>query len=84
LLLRAKLSSVTEKRVIPWTALARTISALLEATSLIKPYCVLLIGRLVAAPDHRLGDLRGAGLQAVHFEAPQNRRPRPSKPLARY
>jgi hypothetical protein len=47
-------------------------AALLEATSLIKPYCVLLIGRLVAAPDHRLGNLRGAGLQAISFEAPQN------------
>ena len=46
-------------------------AALLEATSLIKPYCVLLIGRLVAAPDHRLGNLKGAGLQAVSFEAPE-------------
>jgi hypothetical protein len=44
-------------------------TALLEATSLIKPYCVLLIGRLAAAPDHRLGNLRGAGLQAISFEA---------------
>jgi hypothetical protein len=46
-------------------------AALLEATSLIKPYCVLMIGRLIAAPDHRLGNLRGAGLQAISFEAPQ-------------
>jgi hypothetical protein len=46
-------------------------NALLSATSLIKPDCMFLIGRLAAAPDKALGNLRDAGLQAVSFEAPQ-------------
>jgi hypothetical protein len=46
-------------------------AALLEATSLIRPFCVFLIGRLNAPPDRGHGNLRGAGLQAVSFEAPQ-------------
>jgi hypothetical protein len=45
--------------------------ALLEATSLIKPYCVFIIGCLGGAPDRSLGNLRGTGLQALAFEAPQ-------------
>jgi GGDEF domain-containing protein len=46
-------------------------AALLAATSLIKPYCLFLVGRLAAAPDHGLDNLRGAGLQAVSFEVSQ-------------
>jgi len=45
--------------------------ALLAATSLIKPYCMFLVGRLGAAPDRGLGNLRNAGLLALSFEAPQ-------------
>jgi hypothetical protein len=45
--------------------------ALLTATSLIKSHCMFVIGRLAAAPDRGLGNLRDAGLQAVSFEAPQ-------------
>jgi hypothetical protein len=44
-------------------------AALLTATSLIKPYCLFLVGRLAAAPDHGLDNLRGSGLQALSFEA---------------
>jgi hypothetical protein len=45
--------------------------ALLTATSLIKPYCMFLVGHLSAEPGRGLGNLREAGLQAVSFEAPQ-------------
>jgi hypothetical protein len=45
-------------------------TALLEATSLMKPYCMFLTGGLAAAPDHGLSNLREAGLHAVSFEAP--------------
>jgi hypothetical protein len=46
-------------------------TALVAATSLIKPYCLFLIGRLAAPPDRGHANLREAGLQAVSFEAPQ-------------
>ena len=45
-------------------------TALLEATSLIRPYCMFLIGRLNAAPDHALGNLASAGLSGLSFDAP--------------
>ena len=45
-------------------------TALLAATSLIKPSCLFLVGRLSGAPDAGLDNLRGAGLQAVSFETP--------------
>ncbi len=44
--------------------------ALLAATSLIKPFCVLLVGRLNGSPDRGLRNLRSAGLQAISFDAP--------------
>jgi hypothetical protein len=44
--------------------------ALLAATSLIKPFCVLLVGRLNISPDRGLRNLRSAGLQAISFDAP--------------
>ena len=47
-------------------------AALLEATSLIHPYCLFLIGRLAGAPDHALGNLQNAGLAGLSFEAPLN------------
>jgi hypothetical protein len=46
-------------------------AALLEATSLIRPYCMFLIGHLAASPDHSLANLKDAGLHAISFEAPQ-------------
>jgi hypothetical protein len=46
-------------------------AALLEATSLIRPYCMFLIGRLNGAPDNALGNLHNAGLLGVSFEAPR-------------
>jgi hypothetical protein len=45
-------------------------AALLAATSLIKPSCLFLVGRLSGAPDGGLDNLRGAGLQGVSFEMP--------------
>jgi|SRR5579871_54158 len=47
-------------------------TALLEATSLIRPHCMFLIGRLNGAPDRGLGNLQNAGLSGVSFEAPKN------------
>ena len=46
-------------------------AALLEACTLMKPYCLFLIGRLKVTPGQGLGNLRNTGLQAVSFEAPQ-------------
>ena len=45
---------------------------LLEATSLIKPFCLFVIGRLTSAPTRKLSNLHNTGLQAVSFEAPQS------------
>lgn len=44
--------------------------ALLEATSLIKPFCMFIVGGLNGGAGHGLGNLRGLGLQALSFEAP--------------
>jgi hypothetical protein len=44
---------------------------LLEATSLIKPFCLFVIGRLTNAPTRKLSNLYNTGLQAVSFEAPK-------------
>jgi hypothetical protein len=46
-------------------------AALLEATSLIRPYCMFLIGRLNDTPDRGVGNLQNAGLSGVSFDAPQ-------------
>jgi hypothetical protein len=46
-------------------------AALLEACTLMKPYCLFLVGRLKTSPAQGLGNLRNTGLQAVSFEAPQ-------------
>ena len=46
-------------------------AALLEAISLIRPYCMFLIGRLNGAPDNALGNLQNTGLSGVSFDAPQ-------------
>jgi hypothetical protein len=46
-------------------------AALLEATSLIRPYCMFIIGRLNGPPDHALGNLHNAGLSGVSFEVPR-------------
>ena len=46
-------------------------AALLEANTLMKPYCLFLVGRLTSAPANGLASLRNTGLQAVSFEAPQ-------------
>lgn len=47
-------------------------AALFEATSLIRPYCMFIIGRLNAAPDYSLSNLQNAGLSGVSFEAAEN------------
>jgi hypothetical protein len=44
--------------------------SLIDATSMIKSFSMLMIGGLAAAPDRGHGNLRGAGLQALSFEAP--------------
>lgn len=46
-------------------------TALLEATSQIKPHCVFLIGHLQGTPERGLGGLRGAGFRGISFEAPE-------------
>ncbi|MBV9511461.1 MAG: hypothetical protein JO303_14395 [Caulobacteraceae bacterium] len=46
-------------------------TALLAAVSLIKPYCLFLIGRLAAAPERHRAELCDVGLQAISFEAPE-------------
>ena len=46
-------------------------AAMLEATSLIRPSCMFLIGRLSGAPDVTLGNLVNAGLSGISIEAPQ-------------
>jgi hypothetical protein len=44
--------------------------ALLAATSLIKPFCVFVIGRLTTAPSAHLGPYRDAGLHGYSVECP--------------
>ena len=46
-------------------------AALIEATSLIRPYCMFLTGHLAGAPDAALANLRDTGLHALSFEAPR-------------
>jgi hypothetical protein len=46
-------------------------AALLAATSLLKPFCLLLIGRS-AASSQTIGQMRNAGLQALSFDVPQD------------
>ncbi len=45
-------------------------AALLEANTLMRPYCLFLVGRLQAPPGPGLGNLRNTGLQALSFEGP--------------
>jgi len=45
-------------------------TALVEATSLIKPYCMFLTGGLAAAPGPALANLKDTNLHALSFEAP--------------
>ena len=45
-------------------------SALLAATSLIRPFCTFIVGRLVAPPVAPLKNLAEAGLQGLSIESP--------------
>ena len=45
-------------------------STLLAVTSLMRPFCLFIIGRLAAAPSAGLGALQDAGLQGVSIECP--------------
>ncbi len=45
-------------------------SALLAATSLIRPFCLFVVGRLGAAPAAPLTSLKDAGLQGFSIECP--------------
>jgi hypothetical protein len=44
--------------------------ALLAATSLMRPFCLFIVGRLAAPPAAALSDLKDAGLQGVSIECP--------------
>ncbi|HEY3799728.1 MAG TPA: hypothetical protein VGL58_15365 [Caulobacteraceae bacterium] len=46
-------------------------SALLAATSLIRPYCLFVVGRLRGTPVQPLDALKGAGLQGLAIECPE-------------
>jgi hypothetical protein len=46
--------------------------ALLAATSLVRPFSLLVVGRLSAPTPSSISRLRGAGLQALSFECPQH------------
>lgn len=45
--------------------------ALLTATSLVRPFSLLVVGRLTNPNPSAIGRLRGAGLQALSFECPK-------------
>jgi hypothetical protein len=45
-------------------------STLLAVTSLMRPFCLFIVGRLAAAPLNGLGSLLDAGLQGVSIECP--------------
>jgi hypothetical protein len=45
-------------------------SALLAATSLMRPFCLFIVGRLSAVPQGGLGSLKDAGLQGLSIECP--------------
>lgn len=47
-------------------------SALLTATSLVRPFSLLVVGRLNAPTPSSIARLAGAGLQALSFECPQH------------
>jgi hypothetical protein len=46
--------------------------ALLAATSLVRPFSLLVVGRLTAPTPSSISRLAGAGLQAMSFECPKN------------
>ena len=46
-------------------------SALLAATSLVRPFTLLVAGRLIDASPRAIARMEGAGLQAISFECPQ-------------
>jgi hypothetical protein len=46
--------------------------ALLAATSLVRPFSLLVVGRLNTPTPSSIARLAGAGLQALSFECPQN------------
>ena len=46
-------------------------SALLSAAALVKPFSLLVVGRMTGASAGAMQRLRGAGLQAMSFECPQ-------------
>jgi hypothetical protein len=45
-------------------------STLLAVTSLMRPFCLFIVGRLAAPPINGLGSLLDAGLQGVSIECP--------------
>ena len=45
-------------------------STLLAVTSLMRPFCLFIVGRLAAPPVNGLGALQDAGLQGVSIECP--------------
>ena len=47
--------------------------ALLTATSLVRPFSLLVVGRVTAPTPSAISRLTGAGLQALSFECPKNR-----------
>jgi hypothetical protein len=48
------------------------LSALLAATSLIRLFCLFVVGKLDEAPTKSLASLKDAGLQALSYEWPQS------------
>ncbi|HEY2706564.1 MAG TPA: hypothetical protein VGI95_00795 [Caulobacteraceae bacterium] len=45
-------------------------SALLAATSLMRPFCLFIVGRLAQIPSNGLSSLKDAGLQGISIERP--------------
>jgi hypothetical protein len=45
-------------------------STMLAVTSLMRPFCLFIVGRLAAPPTNGLGSLQDAGLQGVSIECP--------------
>ncbi|MBS0332397.1 MAG: hypothetical protein JSS35_06485, partial [Proteobacteria bacterium] len=45
--------------------------ALLAAATLVRPYSLLVVGRMTGASAGMMQRMRGAGLQALSFECPQ-------------
>jgi hypothetical protein len=46
--------------------------ALLAATSLVRPFSLLVVGRITSPSPSAISRLKGAGLQALSFECPKN------------